>query len=230
MAKRTAAGSNAPSVRKTLPGGLFITLEGGEGSGKSTQAKNLAAQLCEEGYDVIATHEPGGTPAGAVVREVLLSGHGADLGPLAEASLLTSARRDHVDHLIAPALLDGKIVVCDRFADSTRIYQGYVGGIPMHTIDQMEQVATDGLMPATTLVLDVDAETADERRKARLAVKQDADDRFEKEDASFHAKVRQGFRWLCKRFPDRCVLIDASGTPDKVSQAVRDAMRLRGLV
>ena len=230
MVKRSVASSSDQTGMKTISGGYFLSLEGGEGSGKSTQAIRLADQLMAEGYDVLATREPGGTPAGAVVREVLLSGHGADLGPLAEASLLTSARRDHVDALIAPALDAGKIVVCDRFADSTRIYQGYVGGIPAETINQLEQVATNGLLPTTTLVLDVDMQTANARRHARLAVKNDADDRFEKEDAAFHAKVREGFRWLCERYPSRCVLIDASGSPDQVGQAIRDALRLRGLV
>lgn len=229
MTQHPARSSNGLAVQKTVPGGLFISLEGGEGTGKSTQAAKLADQLRDEGYDVVVTREPGGTPAGAVVREVLLSGHGASLGPLAEASLLTSARRDHVDHLIVPSLQAGKVVICDRFADSTRIYQGYVGGLPKETIDQLEHVATNGVLPTTTLVLDVDTETANTRRQARLVTKNDADDRFEKEDAAFHAKVREGFRWLSETFPERCVLIDASGTPDDAAQRIRDSLRLRGL-
>ena len=175
------------------------------------------------------TREPGGSPGGKVLREVLLGGHAADKGPLAEACLLTSARREHVDLVIAPALKAGKVVVCDRFADSTRIYQGYVGGLPMETIDQLETVATNGVMPAVTIVIDVDRDVADRRRKARLSVKDDADDRFEKENEDFHKKVAEGFRWLCYQYPRRCVPIDGNGKPEKIAQKVRDTVRVFGL-
>ena len=154
-------------VHPTQPeGGYFISFEGGEGSGKSTQAAMLGEQLRSEGYDVLETREPGGSPAGLIVREVLLGGHAADKGPLAEACLLTSARREHVDHVIRPALAKDRIVICDRFADSTRIYQGYVGGLPMETIDSLEAIGTDGVLPRVTYVLDVKAKTAQERRQA----------------------------------------------------------------
>jgi dTMP kinase len=219
------------TAKPTQPeGGYFISFEGGEGSGKSTQAALLGEQLRSEGYDVLETREPGGSPGGRIVREVLLGGHAADKGPLAEACLLTSARREHVDHVIRPALAKDQIVICDRFADSTRIYQGYVGGLPMETIDRLEEVATDGLLPRTTYVLDVDARTAKERRQARLAEKGDADDRFEKEGQGFHDRVAEGFRWLCKTYPQRCVLIDGAGKPANVAVMIRDSLRLRGLV
>jgi dTMP kinase len=215
---------------KQPKGGFFISFEGGEGSGKSTQAAMLGEQLRLEGYDVLETREPGGSPAGMIVREVLLGGHAAEKGPLAEACLLTSARREHVDLVIRPALAKDQVVICDRFADSTRIYQGYVGGLLSQTIDQLEAVATDGLMPEVTFVLDVSADVAMSRRKARLSSKGDADDRFEKEDQSFHDKVAKGFRWLCDTYPQRCLLIDGSGKPNAVAVTIRDSLRLRGLI
>ena len=212
------------------PGGFFISFEGGEGSGKSTQAKRLAETLRAEGYDLVATHEPGGSPGGRILREVLLGGHAAAKGPLAEACLLTAARREHVDLVIRPALGDNRIVICDRYADSTRVYQGFVGGLDPDTIANLEKVATDGIMPELTIVLDVTAEAADARRRARLSEKGDADDRFEKEDAVFHEKVREGFRSLCKSEPGRCACIDGSGMPDAVARAIRDLVRQRGLI
>ena len=219
----------AKEKRAQPEGGFFISFEGGEGSGKSTQSAILADRLRSEGYEVLETREPGGSPGGKVLREVLLGGHAADKGPLAEACLLTSARREHVDLVIAPALKAGKVVVCDRFADSTRIYQGYVGGLPMETIDQLEAVATNGVMPAVTIVIDVDREVADRRRKARLSVKDDADDRFEKETEDFHNKVAEGFQWLCYQYPRRCVPIDGNGQPEEIAQAVRNTVRVFGL-
>jgi dTMP kinase len=215
---------------KQPKGGFFISFEGGEGSGKSTQAAMLGETLRAEGYDVLETREPGGSPGGAIVREVLLGGHAAEKGPLAEACLLTSARREHVDHIIKPALERDQVVLCDRFADSTRIYQGYVGGLPTATIDQLEAVATDGLMPEVTYVLDVTEDVAKTRRQARLATKGDADDRFEKEDQSFHDKVAEGFRRLCEAKPHRCILIDGNGKPNAVAVTIRDSLRLRGLI
>lgn len=211
-------------------GGYFISFEGGEGSGKSTQAAILGETLRDEGYDVLETREPGGSPGGKVVREVLLGGHAAEKGPLAEACLLTSARREHVEMVIKPALANNQVVLCDRFADSTRVYQGFVGGLTAETIDQLEAVATDGLLPHVTFVLDVSAKTAQARRQARLSTKGDAEDRFEKEDQSFHDKVAEGFRQLCLSNVQRCMLIDGNGKPKTVALTIRDSLRLRGLV
>ena len=207
----------------------FISLEGGEGSGKSTQARRLADWLRGAGHDVCLTREPGGSAGGDILREVLLGGHAAAMGPLAEACLLTSARRDHVDTVIEPALRKGRTVVCDRFADSTRIYQGYVGGLSMEIIDMLEAVATNGRLPDLTLVFDVSAPVAEARRQARLATKKDADDRFEREDADFHARVAEGFRWLCATYPDRCVRIDADGSVEVVFEDVQRARAAHGL-
>lgn len=208
----------------------FISFEGGEGSGKTTQAKILADYLDNHGHKVLATHEPGGSPSGQVLREVLLAGHAAGQGPLAEACILTSARREHVDHVIRPALNTGKTVICDRYCDSTRIYQGFVSGVPMETIDRLERVATDGVMPDCTLVFDVSPEVANERRRGRLAIKDDGNDRFERENADFHAKVAEGFRWLCDVYPGRCVKIDADGSEAEVANLVLAALHTRNLL
>lgn len=212
-----------------LPEGYFISFEGGEGSGKSTQSGLLAQTLREEGYDVLETHEPGGSPGGKIVREVLLGGFAMDKGPLAEACLLTSARREHVDTVIRPALAAGKIVLCDRYADSTRIYQGYVGGLDDETIDRLEAVATDGLMPRVTFVMEVDRMVANGRRLARLSQKGDGNDRFEREDQTFHDKVTEGFDRLCKAQPERCLPTNGNGKPKDVSQSIRDVLRFRDL-
>lgn len=225
--RRSEKSLGSPDRRLTS---TFISFEGGEGSGKSTQAAILAKHLQAQGHSVIATHEPGGSPAGAVLREVLLAGHAAGQGALAEACILTSARREHVDLVIEPALDRGKTVVCDRYCDSTRIYQGYVGGVPMETIDRLERIATNGIMPDCTLVFDVTSDVANERRRARLAVKDDGDDRFEREDASFHAKVAEGFAWLCDAYPGRCVKIDADGSEAEVANLVLAALHKRNLL
>lgn len=218
-----------PVMPRHTTDGFFITFEGGEGSGKSTQAALLAEQLRAEGYLVLETREPGGSAGGAIIREVLLGGHALQKGPLAEACLLTSARREHVDLVIKPALANGAIVLCDRFADSTRVYQGYVGGLDAGTIAALEDVATNGLVPRLTFVIDVDPKTAKARRQARKLQKGDADDRFEKESDSFHQKIADGFRTLCEREQARCVLIDGSGKPKAIAQAIRDIARLRGI-
>lgn len=225
--RRSEKSLGSPDRRLTS---TFISFEGGEGSGKSTQAAILAKYLQAQGHSVLATHEPGGSPAGAVLREVLLAGHAAGQGALAEACILTSARREHVDYVIAPALDTGKTVVCDRYCDSTRIYQGYVGGVPMETIDRLERVATNGVMPDCTLVFDVSASVANERRQARLSVKEDGDDRFERENEDFHAKVAEGFAWLCDAYPGRCVKIDADGSEAEVANLVLAALLKRNLL
>lgn len=225
--RRSRKSLGSPDGRLTS---TFISFEGGEGSGKSTQAAILANHLRTQGHRIVATHEPGGSPAGAVLREVLLAGHAAGKGALAEACILTSARREHVDHVIAPALDAGKSVICDRYCDSTRIYQGYVGGVPMETIDELERVATNGVMPDCTLVFDVSPHVANARRQARLSTKDDADDRFERENADFHRKVAEGFRWLCDAYPGRCVKINADGSEADVTNAVLVALRTRNLL
>ncbi|MEM1289826.1 MAG: dTMP kinase [Pseudomonadota bacterium] len=209
---------------------IFISFEGGEGSGKSTQAALLQDRLRTAGHEVVLTREPGGSPGGSVVREVILGGYAAEYGPMAEAGLLSSARRDHVEHLIRPALERGQVVLCDRFADSTRIYQGYVGGLPMQTIDALEAVGTDGCLPDLTLVFDVSRAVADQRRRARLDEDAAAHDRFEQEDSDFHDKVAEGFRWLCETYPERCVRIDADQSVEEVAEQIDAILQSQGVL
>ena len=212
--------------------GIFVSFEGGEGSGKSTQSVRFARRLEAEGRRVMQTREPGGSQGAEILREVLLSGAAQDRGPLAEAALLTAARRDHMRTVIRPALKNGVLVICDRFADSTRVYQGMVGGLSRQTIDALEVAATEGRMPDLTFVLDVPTDVAAARRTQRLAVKDDAGDRFEQEDEAFHLKVADGYRSLASLFPDRCVLIDASDDEDAVFARIEAVWRQRepGLV
>ena len=198
------------------PRGRFITFEGGEGTGKSTQARRLAAHLRAQGRDVVETREPGGSPGAEAVRHVLLSGAAKPLGPQAEALLFAAARADHVDQLIRPALDAGKLVVCDRFYDSTRVYQGAVGAVPLDLLDTLEQVAASDARPDLTLVLDVPVTLGLERAAGRGAQA----DRFEAEDSAYHERVRAAFLALADKAPDRCAVVDASGDADTVAAEI----------
>lgn len=198
--------------------GSFITFEGGEGAGKSTQITRLANRLTAEGVDVLTTREPGGSVGAEVVRHMLLSGIGKLLGGEAEALLFAAARRDHVTQVIEPALAAGKWVLCDRFYDSTRVYQGRLGGVDRRILDAMQRVTIGELKPDLTLVLDVPAEVG-LRRAAIRRGKAEAD-RFEAEDAMFHKRLRRAFREVATREPRRCVLIDATDTVDAVSAMI----------
>lgn len=196
--------------------GRFITFEGGEGTGKSTQARRLAAHLRARGLDVVETREPGGSPGAEAVRHVLLSGAAEPFGPQTEALLFAAARADHVDQLIRPALSAGRMVVCDRFFDSTRVYQGAVGDVPQAMLDALEQVAAGGARPDLTFVLDVPAELGLERAAARG----NGADRFEKEDAAYHERVRAAFLALARKEANRFAVVDASGDPDAVAAEI----------
>lgn len=202
--------------------GLFITFEGGEGSGKSTQCSILAERLRSAGFDVVTTREPGGSPGAEIIRHVVLSGLGKLLGKDAEALLFAVARDDHVQQLIAPALKRGQWVLCDRFADSTRAYQGDVGGVDLKLIDALQRATIGDLAPDLTLILDVPAEIGLQRAAARRL--DAAADRFESETLAFHQKLRDAFVAIAVREPQRCVLIDATKTPDEVAAAVYEAV------
>lgn len=196
--------------------GRFITFEGGEGTGKSTQARRLAAHLRARGLDVVETREPGGSPGAEAVRHVLLSGAAEPFGPQTEALLFAAARADHVDQLIRPALAAGRMVVCDRFFDSTRVYQGAVGDVPQTMLDALEEVAAGGARPDLTFVLDVPVELGLERAAARG----NGADRFEKEDAAYHERVRAAFLALAQKEANRFAVVDASGDPDTVAAEI----------
>ena len=202
--------------------GLFITFEGGEGAGKSTQISRLAQKLREKGYDLLVTREPGGSPGAEAVRHVILSGAAEPFGPEMEALLFAAARADHVEQLIRPALEKGRIVLCDRFIDSMRVYQGVTGNLSSDFVEAVERVAIDGVMPDLTLILDIHPREGLRRASARRGG--DEIDRFEKETIAIHRKRRKAYLAIAKREPQRCIVIDASQNPDAVEEAVTEAV------
>jgi len=199
------------------PRGKFITLEGPEGSGKSTHARLLVAQLQAGGHSVITTREPGGTPVGEVVRHLLQHDTGGEgMAAEAELFLFMASRAQLVRQIIAPALADGVCVVCDRFADSTTAYQGYARGCDVETILTLNDLATGGLAPDLTILLDVDVKAGFERlrhRNLRHGVKKD---RIEREKLCFHERVRSGYLELARRWPQRIRVVDAARDEDAV--------------
>jgi dTMP kinase len=205
--------------------GKFITFEGGEATGKSTQAAMLALRLEALGLGVLLTREPGGSLGAEIIRHVLLSGAAKPLGPEAEAMLFAAARDDHVRCAIEPALAAGKWVICDRFADSTRVYQGTLGAVDRRLIKGLERVSIGDLSPDLTLVLDVPVDVAIERSAGRRG---DAEpDRFEAEDRDFHQKLRDAFRALAAEEPERCVIIDTDAPRQKVAKEIWATVQAR---
>ncbi|MCP8941114.1 dTMP kinase [Alsobacter sp. SYSU M60028] len=206
--------------------GRFVTLEGGEGAGKSTQIRRLAARLAERGVAVVATREPGGSPRAEEIRAVILSGSARRLGPLAEALLFAAARADHLDVTIRPALARGAWVVCDRFFDSTRAYQGARGGVDASVLAALDRIVVGETRPDLTLVLDLPAELGLARAHARRGAAEPVD-RFEAEDLAFHEALRRDFLAIAAAEPARCVVVDASGGEDEVAEAVWRAVESR---
>ena len=205
--------------------GKFITFEGGEGTGKSTQAAMLTLRLEALGLAVHLTREPGGSPGAEIIRHVLLSGAAKPFGPDVEAMLFAAARDDHVRCTILPALKAGKWVVCDRFANSTRVYQGILGQVDQRLIKGLERVSIGDLGPDLTLVLDVPVELGLERVKLRRG--EAAPDRFEAENVEFHQKLRDAFLAIAAAEPARCVLIDASAPKEAVARKIWNAVGTR---
>ena len=205
--------------------GKFITFEGGEGTGKSTQAAMLALRLESLGLRVRLTREPGGSPGAEIIRHVLLSGAAKPLGPEAEAMLFAAARDDHIRCTILPALEAGHWVICDRFADSTRVYQGALGDIDQRLIKALERVSLGDLYPDLTLVLDVPVALGLKRAARRRGSANP--DRFEAETIDFHDKLRQAYLALAAAEPDRCGIIDASAPKEKVARQVWKAVNSR---
>ena len=198
--------------------GRFITFEGGEGTGKSTQVRLLAESLRAFGIDVLVTREPGGSAGAEAIRYVLLSGAAKPLGPHAEAILFAAARGDHVATLIEPALAAGHWVLCDRFADSTRVYQGALGNTDPLLISGLERIAVGDTRPDLTFILDLPVQVGLARAAKRRGA---ADtDRFEAEGAGFHERLRTAYRQLAASEPRRCALIDARGAPERVADAI----------
>jgi dTMP kinase len=202
---------------------VFITLEGGEGAGKSTQARAIADRLTAAGRNVILTREPGGTPFGELARSILLhhaASEGAErvrLDETAELLIFAADRAQHIDELIRPALARGDVVICDRFTDSTVAYQGYGRGIPLDRIAQAIDLATRGLTPNLTILLDVPVATGMARRLGERAP-----DQFEREALTFHTRVREGFLSLAAAEPARFFVLDATQPPDEIAAKVWD--------
>ncbi|MGL4314204.1 MAG: dTMP kinase [Sphingomonas sp.] len=201
--------------------GRFISLEGGEGAGKSTQARALAAALEARGIEVIATREPGGSAGAEAIRALLMQGSVDRWQPRAEMLLFAAARADLVDRTIRPALARGAWVICDRYIDSTRAYQGAAGGLSDDEIMAVHAVGSQGLLPDRTILLDMPEALGAARAAARDGA---AADRFAARGAAFHAAVAAGFRHFAATEPDRFRVIDASGTPDAVGAAVLAAL------
>lgn len=195
--------------------GRFITFEGGEGSGKSTHAELVAKRLQAGGIDVVLTREPGGSPGAEVIRHILLSGLAKPLGPETETLLFAAARDDHVQCTIEPALAAGKWVVCDRFIDSTRVYQGVLGKVDQKLIRGLERVTVGKVMPDLTFVLDVPANLGLARASRRRGRGQS--DRFESESVQFHEALRNAYLALARAEPQRCVVIDGRNARDVVA-------------
>ncbi|MBO0344447.1 dTMP kinase [Roseibium sp. CAU 1637] len=199
--------------------GRFITFEGGEGAGKSTQIKRLSRHLEDNGKPVIVTREPGGSPGAEKIREILLSGQARQLGPRGEAMLFAAARADHVDTTIEPALKRGQWVLCDRFSDSTRVYQGEAGVDPAY-LDLLETAAVGGIRPDITVLIDVPAKIGLQRVSNRSAAGADAPDRFETDTLETHERRRALFLDLAEKEPDRFVVVDGAQGQDDVANAI----------
>ncbi|MFF0949669.1 dTMP kinase [Rhizobium leguminosarum] len=198
--------------------GLFVTFEGGEGAGKSTQIRRLAEALKGEGHDVLMTREPGGSPGAEAVRHVLLSGAAEAFGTRMEAILFAAARNDHVEEVIWPALASGKVVLCDRFMDSSRVYQGITGNLEPDFIETLQRIAINGVMPDCTVILDIPAKVGLERAQKRAAA--DAPDRFEKERLETHEKRREAFLDIAAREPERCHVVNGMQSEEAIAAEI----------
>lgn len=197
--------------------GLFITLEGGEGTGKTTQIRRLEAALEAAGHQVVTTREPGGTPEAEKIRTLLVQRDGGAWTPMTECLLLFAARVMHVETLIKPALAEGKIVISDRFTDSTRAYQAFGHGLERRIIEEMNTLTLGDFKPDLTFILDIDAAVGLARSQRRLAREESGEDRYEKIGGGFHERLRQGYLAIAAEEPERCHIVDASATLDEVT-------------
>ena len=211
--------------------GLFITFEGGEGCGKTTQIHKLADHI----KGIITTHfvvtrEPGGVPAAELIRGILVNGDAETWRPATEGLLMSAARHEHVEQIIRPALAQNKLVISDRFVDSTIVYQGIVGGVSADDIAAMNKIACGDICPDVTIILDIDSQIGLARAKSRG----DGEDRFEAKGHAYHEKVRAGFLEIAANAPSRCVVIDANRTPDAIAadiwRVVRPHLLTSGLI
>lgn len=199
--------------------GVFITIEGCEGTGKSTQARMLAETLTKAGFSVKTLREPGATKAGEAIREILLDPQQSGLDRRAELLLYEASRAQLVHDVIAPTLASGSVVVCDRFTDSTTAYQGYGRGIPLLEVAALNEFSTAGITPDITILLDLDCVDALSRATG------EGSDRLEAEDEQFHRRVHEGFSAIARAEPERVAVVDASGTREEVAERVLEAAR-----
>lgn len=204
-----------------MSGGLFISFEGGEGVGKSTQVRRLAARLQAAGREVVTTREPGGSPGAEAIRNLVLNGSADRWSPVTETLLMYASRRDHIERTLRPALERGAVVLCDRYADSTRAYQGAAGGADPELIQALETFILEDVRPDRTLIFDLDPELG----LARALGRPDAEARFESKGLDFHRRLRAGFLAIARDEPERCRIVDASGDPDAVEARVLEALQ-----
>ena len=201
--------------------GLFITFEGGEGSGKTTQINRLSQRLADAGHKVITTREPGGTKEAEYIRDLLVQRDGGKWTPLSEALLLFAARSIHVERVIKPILAEGKIVICDRFTDSTRAYQGYGRGLDLAKIEELNELVLGGFAPDRTYIFDIEPRAGLARSERRLAAEamnlKQTEDRFEKMGIEFHEKLRAGFLDIAEKNSGRCRVFDATRDVDEIA-------------
>jgi len=203
--------------------GRFISFEGGEGAGKSTQVRRLAERLRARGGEVVTTREPGGSPGAEAIRALLVDGPVERWSPISETLLMYAARRDHIERVIAPALARGAWVVCDRFFDSTRAYQGAAGGAPAGLLRALEADVVDGFVPDLTLILDLPVDVG----LGRAAGRGQGEGRFETKGAAFHERLRAAFVQLAADEPERCRLVDANADMDAVAERIAAAVDAR---
>lgn len=203
--------------------GIFITIEGTDGSGKSTQIKKIEEYLKEKGFEVVLTRDPGGTRISESIRKITLDPGNTEMSKTTELLLYYAARAQLADELIKPALNEGKIVICDRYIDSTYVYQGYGRGFSRETIDQLNNISLSGVIPDLTFFLDISPEIALKRRLNASSL-----DRIEKEKMDFHMRVYNGYKKLCDIFPERIARIDASNNKSKVFEDIKE--RLNNLI
>jgi dTMP kinase len=209
--------------------GYFVTLEGGEGAGKTTVAAALARRLAGSGRDVVLTREPGGSPRAEALRKVILSGFARQFGAPAEALLFAAARIDHLDTTIRPALARGAWVICDRFTDSTRAYQGIVGAVDLGLIAALEQVSVGPTRPDLTVILDLPAEVGLARAQARRP-RSTVADRFEREGITYHRSLRQAFLDIAAQATERYIIVDATHSVDAIEAQIWETIRRRLLL
>ena len=206
-----------------MVGGAFVTFEGADGSGKSTQLRRFAARLAARNVPHVVTREPGGTAAGLEIRRLVLEPRIPAIVPDAELLLYAADRAQHVREVILPAIAGGLVVLCDRFTDATVAYQGYGRGLDLEIIQRLNDIATGGLQPDLTLVFDLDVDEALGRLAARADV--EVPTRFDLEKRDFHARVREGYLAIARANPARVRVLDASGTEDEVAARVDEAVR-----